>query len=56
VEEELLTTYFEPCEINEADYCYSSSELLTWLLQKVKVDLSDAAKQKMGKALKANGY
>jgi predicted P-loop ATPase len=56
VEEELLTEYFAPCTVDEADHLFTTTELLTWLTQKAKVSLTDAAKQKMGKALKANGY
>jgi len=56
VEEELLKQYFEPCSADDADHLLSTTELLTWLGKKAKVSLTDAAKLKMGKALKALGF
>jgi predicted P-loop ATPase len=56
VEEELLKQYFEPCAADDADHLLSTTELLTWLGKKAKVSLTDAAKLKMGKALKALGF
>ena len=56
VEEELLKQYFEPCPADDADQLLSTTELLTWLGKRVKVSLTDAAKLKMGKALKVLGF
>jgi predicted P-loop ATPase len=56
VEEELLTGYFEPCDASDADHLFTTTELLNWLAQKAKVSVTNSSKQKMGKALRANGY
>lgn len=56
IEEELLLANFEPCAIEEADYYYSTTELLNWFSQKVKINVTEGAKQKMGKALRSNGF
>jgi hypothetical protein len=47
---------FEPCKEVDAGFFFTTTEILTWLRQKASVNLNEAAKQKMGKALKANGY
>lgn len=56
VEEELLLAHFEPCEVENADYLFSTTELVNWFSNKVKMNVSDAAKQKVGKALRANNF
>lgn len=56
VEEELLLGYFEPCEIDEATHFFSTTELLNWFNQTVKMNVTDVAKQKMGKALRAHKF
>jgi predicted P-loop ATPase len=56
VEEELLLGFFEPCEVNEADYFFSTTELVNWFSEKVKMNVTDAAKQKLGKALRAHKF
>ncbi len=56
VEEELLLAYFEPCEINDATHFFSTTELVNWFSQTVKMNVTDAAKQKMGKALRAHKF
>lgn len=56
IEEELLKQYFEPSSADDADHLLSTTELLTWLGKKAKVSLTDSAKLKMGKALKALGF
>jgi len=56
VEEELLLAYFEPCKADEADYFFSTTELVNRLSQKVKMNVTDAARQKLGKALRAHKF
>jgi predicted P-loop ATPase len=56
IEEELLTAHFTQCVAHDADHFFTTTELLTWLTQKAKLALTDSAKQKMGKALKAHSY
>lgn len=56
VEEELLLAYFEPCEVSEASYFFSTTELVNWFSQTVKMNVTDTAKQKMGKALRAHKF
>lgn len=56
VEEELLLANFEPCEVDEADYFFSTTELVNWFSEKVKMNVTDAAKQKLGKALRAHKF
>lgn len=56
VEEELLLTYFDPCEADDSDFLFSTTELLSWLTEKVKMNVTDGAKQKLGKALRAHKF
>lgn len=56
MEEELLLANFEPCEVDEADYFFSTTELVNWFSEKVKMNVTDAAKQKLGKALRAHKF
>jgi predicted P-loop ATPase len=56
MEEELLLAYFKPCNENEADYLFSTTELLSWLSDRERINVTDAAKQKMGKSLKAHEF
>jgi predicted P-loop ATPase len=56
MEEELLLQYFEPCDEDEADHLFSTTELLNRLSKIVKINVTDPAKQKMGKALRAHGF
>ena len=56
VEEELLLAYFDPCDADEADYFFSTTELVNWFSEKVKMNVTDAAKQKLGKALRAHKF
>ena len=56
VEEELLLTWFEPCNIDNADLYLTTTELAAWFNVKVKINVTDAAKQKLGKALRAHKF
>lgn len=56
VEEELLLSNFEACSMNDAEYFYSTTELVNWFSQKVKMNVTDSSKQKLGKALRAHGF
>jgi predicted P-loop ATPase len=56
VEEELLLAHFAPCNADEADYFFTTTELVHHFTQKVKITLTESAKQKMGKALRAHKF
>ena len=56
MEEELLLEYFQPCGMGEADYLFSTTELLSRLSEIVKINVTDSGKQKMGKALRAHEF
>lgn len=56
IEEELLMSSFEPCSLDKAEYFYTTTELVNWFSQKVKMNVTDSSKQKMGKALRAHGF
>jgi predicted P-loop ATPase len=56
VEEELLLSYFDPCEAEDADFLFSTTELVAWFTEKVKMNVTDGAKQKLGKALRAHKF
>lgn len=56
VEEELLLAYFNPCSTEEADYFFTTTELIHYFTQRVKITLTEGAKQKMGKALRAHKF
>lgn len=55
-EEELLLSYFDPCEAEDSDFLFSTTELLSWFTEKVKMNITDGAKQKLGKALRAHKF
>lgn len=56
VEEELLLTWFEPCTAESGDLYLSTTELAAWFTEKVKMNVTDATKQKLGKALRAHKF
>lgn len=56
VEEEMLLTWFEPCTTEDADLFLSTTELAAWFSEKVKINVTDAAKQKLGKSLRAHKF
>jgi predicted P-loop ATPase len=56
VEEELLLTWFEPCRSEEGDLYLSTTELAAWLTDKVRMNITDATKLKLGKALRAHKF
>ncbi len=49
VEEELLLTWFQPCNADKAGLYLSTTEPAAWFNEKVKINVTDA-KQKLGKA------
>jgi predicted P-loop ATPase len=56
VEEELLLAYFEPCDIANGDWFLSTTDILNWFCNNAKINLSDASKIKLGKALRAQKF
>jgi predicted P-loop ATPase len=56
LEEEILLTYFDPCAAEDADFLFSTTSLISWFSEKIKINLTDGAKQKVGKALRAHKF
>lgn len=56
VEEELLLAHFSPCSVDGADYFFTTTELIHHFTKHIKIQLTDSAKQKMGKALRAHKF
>lgn len=56
VEEELLLTYFDPCEIPDATDILTTTDILLYLQGKISLPMNDTVKQKLGKALRGNKF
>lgn len=56
VEEELLLTWYEPVEVSDAKLFLTTTEIATSLSEKTKFNITDAAKCKLGKALKKHDF
>jgi hypothetical protein len=55
-EEELLLTWFEPCEKEMANAFLNASQIATKLAEKAKINISDGTINKLGKALKKHNF
>lgn len=51
-EEELLLTWFLPCERNKANIFLNASQIAAKLVEKAKINITDGTIKKLGKALK----
>ena len=51
-EEELLLTWFEPCEREKANVFLNASQIAAKLAEKAKINITDGTINKLGKALK----
>jgi hypothetical protein len=55
-EEELLLTWFEPCEKNKANTFLNASQIAAKLAEKAKINITDGTINKLGKALKKHNF
>ncbi len=55
-EEELLLTWFEPCEKEMANAFLNASQIATKLAERAKINISDGTINKLGKALKKHNF
>ena len=55
-EEELLLTWFEPCEKEEANLFLNASQIASKIAEKAKININDATINKLGKALKKHNF
>jgi hypothetical protein len=55
-EEELLLTWFEPCERDKASLFLNASQIGAKLAEKAKINLNDGTINKIGKALKKHNF
>lgn len=55
-EEELLLTWFEPCEKDNANAYLNASQIASKLAEKSKITLNDGTINKLGKALKKHNF
>ncbi|MFY7739230.1 MAG: VapE domain-containing protein [Flavobacterium sp.] len=55
-EEELLLTWFEPCEKEKANAFLNASQIATKLAERAKINISDGTINKLGKALKKHNF
>ncbi|MDP3312329.1 VapE domain-containing protein [Lutibacter sp.] len=55
-EEELLLTWFEPCEREKANIYLNASQIAAKLSEKAKINITDGTINKLGKALKKHNF
>ena len=55
-EEELLLTWFEPCERGKANVFLNASQIAAKLAEKAKINITDGTVNKLGKALKKHNF
>jgi flagellar biosynthesis GTPase FlhF len=55
-EEELLLTWFEPCEREKANIFLNASQIASKLADKAKINITDGTINKLGKALKKHDF
>ena len=55
-EEELLLTWFEPCEREKANVYLNASQIAAKLAEKAKINITDGTINKLGKALKKHNF
>jgi len=55
-EEELLLTWFEPCEREKANVFLNASQIAAKLAEKAKINITDGTINKLGKALKKYNF
>jgi predicted P-loop ATPase len=55
-EEELLLTWFEPCESEKANAFLNASQIAAKLAERAKLTINDSVINKLGKALKKHNF
>ena len=55
-EEELLLTWFSPCEKDKANIFLNASQIAARIAEKAKININDATINKLGKALKKHNF
>ena len=55
-EEELLLTWFEPCEKEKANAFLNTSQIASKLAEKAKINITDSTINKLGRALKKHNF
>ena len=55
-EEELLLTWFSPCERDKANIFLNASQIASKIAEKAKININDATINKLGKALKKHNF
>ena len=55
-EEELLLTWFEPCEREDANAFLNTSQIASKLAEKAKINITDSTINKLGRALKKHNF
>ena len=55
-EEELLLTWFEPCDREKANTFLNASQIATKLAERAKLNINDSVINKLGKALKKHNF
>jgi hypothetical protein len=55
-EEELLLTWFSPCERDKANVFLNASQIAAKIAEKAKININDATINKLGKALKKHNF
>ncbi len=55
-EEELLLTWFEPCQREKANVFLNASQIAAKLAEKAKINITDGTINKLGKALKKHNF
>ena len=55
-EEELLLTWFEPCEKENATLFLNASQIAAKLAEKAKITITDGTINKIGKSLKKHNF
>ncbi|WP_035673253.1 VapE domain-containing protein [Flavobacterium sp. 83] len=55
-EEELLLTWFEPCEVENAQSFLNASQIASKLVDRTKININDNTINKLGKALKKHNF
>jgi molybdopterin-guanine dinucleotide biosynthesis protein len=55
-EEELLLTWFEPCEREKANAFFNASQIAAKLAERAKININDGTINKLGKALKKHNF
>ncbi len=55
-EEELLLTWFEPCDRENATHYLNASQIAAKLAERAKITITDGTINKIGKALKKHNF